>query len=68
MDQVDMRKSQSECLRKTMKRYTKLFSHLINSTVKNSYAIYKMENEENPELSEFRPLFARELIEEDGSK
>jgi hypothetical protein len=68
VDQVDMQNSFSECLRKTVKWYKKLFFHLFNITVQNSYAMFKMKNEKNLELSEFRLQLARELIEEYGSK
>jgi hypothetical protein len=68
VDQVDMQSSFSECLRKTIKWYKKLFFHLFDITVQNSFAMYKMKNEKNTELSEFRLQLARELIEEYGSK
>ena len=55
-------------IRKTIKWYKKLFFHLFDIAVQNSYAMYKMKNEENSELSEFRLQLARELIEEYGSK
>jgi hypothetical protein len=50
------------------KWYKKLFFHLFDITAQNSYAIYKMKNKKNPELSEFRLQLARELIEEYRSK
>jgi hypothetical protein len=68
VDQVDMQNSFSECLRKIVKWYKKLFFHLFDITVQNSYAMFKMNNEQNLELSEFRLQLARELIEEYGSK
>ena len=68
VDQVDMQKSFSECLRKTVKWYKKFFFHLFDITVQNSYAMFKMKNEKKLELSEFRLQLAREPIEEYGSK
>ena len=67
VDQVDMQISFSECLWKTIKWYEKLFFHLLDITVQNSYAMFRMNNE-NLELSEFRMQLARELIEEYGLK
>ncbi|CAF1521677.1 unnamed protein product [Adineta ricciae] len=67
VDQVDMQTSFSECLRKTIKWYKKLFFHLFDVTVQNSYAMYKMKTHKNIELSQFRLELARELIEEYGS-
>ena len=67
VDQVDMQISFSEGLRKTIKWYKKLFFHLLDITVQNSYAMFKVNNE-NLELSEFHLQLARELIEEYGSK
>lgn len=67
VDQVDMQTSFSECLRKTIKWYKKLFFHLFDITVQNSYAVYKIKTHKNLELSEFRLELARELIEEYGS-
>ena len=51
-----------------IKCHKKLFFHLFDITVRNAYAMFKMENERNLELSEFRLQLARELIEEYGSK
>ena len=68
VDQVDIQISFSECLRKTVKWYKKLFFHLFDITVQNTYAMFKMNNERNVELLEFRLQLARELIEEYGSK
>lgn len=62
MGAVDNQNSFSECLRK------ELFFHLFDIAVQNSYAMCKMKNEENSELSGFRLQLARELIEEYGSK
>ena len=67
VDQVDMQISFSEYLRKTIKWYKKLFFHLLDITVQNSNAMFKVNNE-NLELPEFRLQLARELIEEYGSK
>ena len=68
VDQVDMQISFSDCLRKTIKWYKKLFFHLLDITVQNSYVMFQMNNEKNLELSEFRLRLARELIEQYGSK
>jgi hypothetical protein len=68
VDQVDMQISFSECLRKTLKWYRKLFFHLFDITVQNSYAMFKMKNDRSLELSDFRLQLARELIEQYGSK
>ena len=68
VDQVDMQISFSDGLRKTIKWYKKLFSHLLDITVQKSYAMFQMNNEKNLELSEFRLQLVRELIEEYGSK
>ena len=66
--QVDMQNSFSEYLQKTVKWYKKLFFHLFDITVQNSYAMFKMKNEKKLELSEFRLQLARELTEEYRSK
>ena len=68
VDQVDMQISFSDGLRKTIKWYKKLFSHLLDITVQNSYVMFQMNNEKDLELSEFRLQLVRELIEEYSSK
>ena len=68
VDQVDLQNSFSQCLRKTIKWYRKLFFHLLDITVQNSCTIFKMKNDKNLKLSEFRLELARKLIEEYGSK
>ena len=44
VDQVDMQNSFSKCLRKTLKLYKKLFFHLFDITVQNSYAFFNIKN------------------------
>ena len=53
VNQADMQISFSECLRKTIKWYKKLFFHSLDITVQDSYAMFKVNNE-NLEHSEFR--------------
>lgn len=62
-----MQNSFSKCLWKTIKWYKKLFFHLFNITVQNSYVMYKMRNKKSLELSEFCVELVRQLIEEYGS-
>lgn len=42
-DQADMQNSFSECLRKTIKGYKKLFFRLFDIAVQNSYSVYNVE-------------------------
>lgn len=68
IDHVDMQISLSERLRKTIKWYKRLFFHLLDITVQNSYAMFKVNSKKNLELSEFRLQLVRELIDEYGSE
>jgi hypothetical protein len=68
MDRSVMQIKFSESLRKTSKRYKKLFFHIIDLLVLNSYILFKTMKHQNFQLSKFKLEIIRELIAKCGSK
>ncbi len=52
-----------ECIRKSVKWYRKLFFHMLDLVVLNSYLLYKMETGKRPELVDFRLQLIREILQ-----
>ena len=68
VDKVDMQISFSECLRKTIKWYKKLFFHFLDLSVYNAYVLYKMRNPGNIQLLDFKVQLKRTIFETYGSQ
>ena len=66
VDHVDMQISFSECVRKTIKWYKKLFIHLLDMAVYNAFVIYKMQNNTSYQLSDFRLEIIRQILTKYG--
>ena len=68
VDQVDMQISFSECLRKSIKWYKKVFFHLLDMAVYNAFVICKMHGDISFHLSDFRLEIIREILRKHGSQ
>lgn len=70
VDLSDQINQYDSCLRKTTKWYKKLFFHLFNLCIVNSYLLYKKFSEKKLNSHDFKIALARSLIEEapDASK
>ena len=66
VDHVDIQMSFSECLRKPVKWYKKLFFHLLDMAVYNSFVIYKLQNSTSYHLSDFRLEIIRGVLTKYG--
>jgi len=62
VDQVDMQITFSECQRKTLKWYKKLFFHLLDLAIYNAYVLYRMRNPVNIQFCDFKVLIIKEII------
>ena len=67
IDKCDMQVSSVECLRKSRKWYVKLFFHLVDVVVLNSYNLYLTATGEKPPLKEFRLNLVRQILEKYGN-
>ncbi|CAF4493863.1 unnamed protein product, partial [Didymodactylos carnosus] len=63
IDKVDMQTSFVEYVRKSVKWYKKLFFHMLDLIVLNSYLLYKMETGKRPQLVDFRLQLIREILQ-----
>ena len=63
VDKVDMQLSFAECLRKSVKWYRKLFSHMLDLSVFNSYLIYKMNTGKKIKFLDYRLQLIREIFQ-----
>ena len=68
VDHVDMQMSFSECIRKSVKWYKKLFFHLLDMAVYNAFVIYKMQNGISSHLSDFRLEIIRGILTKYGTQ
>lgn len=66
VDKSDMQIHFVDCARKTMKWYKKLFFHLLDMSVLNSFNMYRIKNKKRQTLGEFRIELVRQLIEKYG--
>lgn len=64
VDLSDQINQYDSCLRKTTKWYKKLFFHLFNLCIVNSYLLYKKFSEKKLNSHDFKIALARSLIEE----
>ena len=63
VDKSDMQIACVDCLRKTLKRYMRLFYRLVDITILNSYNIYLCKTCKHPSLAEFKVELVRQLVE-----
>lgn len=68
VDKTAMQITFSESLRNTTKWYKKLFFHMIDLSVLNSFILFKTIKHQNFQLSKFKLEIIRELIAKCGSK
>lgn len=62
VDKIDMLLSSTECVRKTLKWYKKLFFHLVDLVVVNAHAMYKVKTGQHITLASFQLELIRQLI------
>ncbi|XP_050499979.1 piggyBac transposable element-derived protein 4-like, partial [Diabrotica virgifera virgifera] len=63
VDRTDMMLSSTECVRKTLKWYKKLFFHILDLCVLNSHALFLMQNPGQLPLADFQLRLTRQLLE-----
>ncbi len=68
IDLVDMQSSFTECIRKTVKWYKKVFFHIVDMASINSFYLYKTKNSKNIQLKEFRLQLIKNIISKYGSQ
>ena len=66
VDKSDMQISSIECTRKTVKWYNKLFLHLLDISMLNSYLLYKRATNNKLPLREFSLSVIRQLLQKYG--
>lgn len=64
VDKCDMQISYLDSTRKSLKWYKKLFFHILDVTVYNSYILYKLKTGQKLRLVDFRLNLIRQLLEE----
>ena len=62
VDKSDMQIGKVECVRKTLKCYKKVFLHLIDICVLNTYDLYKVQTGKNISLRLFSHTVVAELL------
>ncbi|KAJ8949848.1 hypothetical protein NQ314_008105 [Rhamnusium bicolor] len=62
VDKVDMLLSSTECVRKTVKWYKKVFFHVLDMTLISSHVTYKMLTGKNIALLDFQRQLVKELL------
>ncbi|XP_065892156.1 piggyBac transposable element-derived protein 4-like [Dysidea avara] len=63
VDKTDMQISLTECTRKTRKWYIKLFFHLVDMSLYNAYALYKVNTGKKLQFVEFRKHIVEQIFE-----
>ncbi|CAF1401911.1 unnamed protein product [Adineta ricciae] len=67
IDKTDMQISFSECTRKTIKWYKKLFLHILDMALLNGYIIYKQKTGKRLTFLDYRLEVTREIVQKFGS-
>ena len=62
IDLVDMQSSFTECIRKTIKWYKKVFFHMVDMASINAYYLYKTKSSKSLQLKEFRLELIKSII------
>jgi hypothetical protein len=68
VDKSDMQISFSECVRKTIKWYKKLFLHLLDLSMLNAYILYKEKKHVTLEFTDFRLQVIRQIFDKYGTQ
>ncbi len=63
VDKAGMQISFVECVRKSVKWYQKLFFHLLDVSVFNSYLLYKMKTRKKLQFIDFRLQLTRAILQ-----
>lgn len=63
IDRSDMMLSSTECARKTIKWYKKLFFHMVDLALLNAHALYLTQNTEKEALADFQLKVIRQIFE-----
>lgn len=63
VDKTDMLLSSVECVRKTVKWYKKLFFHILDLSILNSYFIYQTKTGKNISVADFQLNLCREMLQ-----
>ncbi|CAF1392251.1 unnamed protein product [Didymodactylos carnosus] len=66
IDLVDMQSSFTECIRKTIKWYKKLFFHIVDMASINAFHLYKTKNSKNIQLRDFRLQLIKNILSKYG--
>lgn len=64
VDKIDMQISFVECARKSLKWYKKLFFHILDLALFNSYILYQVRAGEKPPFSKFRLNVVQQVMED----
>jgi hypothetical protein len=65
---ADMQVSFVGCARKSLKWYKKVFFHLIDLSLYNSYVMFQVKTGEKPSFSDFRLKIVTQIIEQYAKK
>lgn len=68
IDLVDMQSSFTECIRKTIKWYKKLFFHMVDVASINAFHLYKTQNSKNIQLRDFRLQLIKNILSKYGNQ
>jgi hypothetical protein len=68
IDKADMQVSFVGCARKSLKWYKKVFFHLIDLSLYNSYVMFQVKTGEKPSFSDFRLKIVTQIIEQYAKK
>lgn len=63
VDKTDMLLSSIECIRKTIKWYKKLYFHLIDLSLLNSYSVYSTITGKKIPLAQFQLVLIKQIVE-----
>ena len=63
IDKTDMLLSSTECVRRTMKWYKKLFFHVIDMSMLNAYSAYKSVTSKHISLADFQLTLVNEFLQ-----
>jgi len=67
VDKVDKQLSFTECIRKTVKWYKKVFFHLMDLSSYNAFAIYRKSGPNRSNFKDFRMQIIRQIFEKYGA-
>lgn len=62
VDKVDMQISFVECVRKSVKWYKKVFFHILDLVLYNSYVLFQVKTGKKPSFADFRLKVVTQII------